>query len=140
MSDRAFIDMAEIARVECMWWVGGPGEPSKIDGDFMGIIFRPVGEQDYALKYRFRYYEDDEVFHSKDRKSEWNAKVPKDELSDGIRVIDEMVEKIVLPTFGGKVYRKRFVQGTRHDLERWLFAQPFAHKSTMDQWNKTRPQ
>ena len=140
MSELAFIDMAEVARVEAYWWVGGPGAKGLQEGDWLAIIYRPLGDPEHlVLKYRWRYYEDDEVFHSNDRRSRWEAKMERGQLAEAIVAVDEMASAILIQ-FGGKIFRKRFIDGSKSKFSRWLAAQPFAHQTTMTAWNKARPQ
>lgn len=140
MSDSAFIDIREIARVEAFWWVGGHGEKAVMEGDWMAIVFRPIGAPGkLRLKYRFRYYNDDRAFHSNDRKSSYAAETDRSKVTEAIDAIDEMA-KIALVQFGGEIFRKRFVEGTPHNFQRWLIAQPFAHIQTEAEHDRTRPQ
>jgi hypothetical protein len=140
MSNSGFIDMREIARVEIFIWVGGDGAPGMMDGDWMGIVYRPMGGgTDLMLKYRFRYYEDEQAFHSTDRKSHYEAKFAKAQLAEAISALDEMAA-VMLVQFGGKIYRKRFVDGTKINFSRWIMAQPFSHTTTPEKYNRTRPQ
>jgi hypothetical protein len=138
---RGFIHMKEIARVEAFWWVGGKdGPPGTMEGDWMGIVYRPIGgAAELMIKYRFRYYEDDLVFHSEDRKSSYEAKVERSRLAEVIVAMDEMAT-MMLGQFGGKIYRKRFVHGTPANFQRWIVTQPFSHTQSHSQFNRTRPQ
>lgn len=139
MADNAIFKFDEIAKIEAFWWVGGPGAPGVIDGDWMAMIYRALKAEEWSLTYRFRYYRDDQIFHTKDEKAVYQARFPRDKVSEAIAAVDELAEKM-LSQFGGKIYRKRFVDGNRRKFEHWIKAQPFTHRMTPEEYHRRRPQ
>jgi len=71
--------------------------------DFLGAVWRE--SDNYVIEYRFRYYEDDKVFDSEDKKNWYRAEIPTDraseeELIDAMKVVVEALWK----KSGGKRY------------------------------------
>lgn len=139
----AFINSKDIFRVECFWWVGGGGENAPTHGDWMAIIYRSNETPNkLTAKYRFKYYEDDRVFHSDDRRAAYSCQeLERSDLTKVITAFDEL-SNMMLKEFGGSIFRKRFAaaDGTVPRFFHWLKLQPFAHMQTLQQHDQTRPQ
>jgi hypothetical protein len=101
-----------------IWFMSTPG------GDWMMTIDRtPAGAA--KIIYRFRYYEDDKAFDSKDRKNWYQATHPDfDRAMEGCRVIAATIRK--LPGAGKQVELLRGNLSTR-DFMDLLIHQEFAH-------------
>lgn len=90
--------------------------------DFLGGVWREGDE--YVMAYRFRYYEDDKTFDSKDRKNWYEARIPADraeeqELIDAMREVVRMMWK----GSGGKRYEILMgaggIEQMMADLKKW---------------------
>lgn len=82
------------------WFVGCE------DRDLLAAMFRDP-EGPWKLLYRFRYYEDDKVFDSKDRKS-WTGFETKDGVgTDVVKMVAcmDFVAALTEKTFNGKLYK-----------------------------------
>lgn len=72
-----------------MWFLRGDGL------DFLASVFRDSG-QAFRCIYRFRYYKDDKVFDSKDKKSWYEFRFRRDvEETEAESIIDGMVKTLV---------------------------------------------
>lgn len=133
----AIFDFTKMSRIECLWFVGGDDPPGMREGDWMAAVYKKIGEQEFSFTYRFRYYKDERAHHSDDEKSVWHGTGPREKL---IQALDDMAKTLVLPVFGGPIYRKRFVDGSRIKAMRWISQQPFSHTKTVAEFDRTRPQ
>ena len=90
--------------------------------DFLGSVWRDGG--DYIMAYRFRYYEDDKTFDSKDRKNWYEARMPADKVEEQ-DLIDAMrtVVKMMWKGSGGQRYELLMgsggVEQMMAELKKW---------------------
>jgi|SRR5262245_19403455 len=74
--------------VSRVWFCSGPGKGF----DVLGVLSRALPAGLWEFKYRFRYYRDEKVFDSADRKSFTTATWPKEvEESAAVEMVAEVV-------------------------------------------------
>ena len=86
-------------------------------------------KDEYTMKYRFRYYEDDSCFDSNDRKSWYSGVMPKDKIT-----LEELIEKMrVTVTMMGKMrgvedyYELLMGDGNLKQFMKEFMELPFVH-------------
>jgi len=111
----------------CVWTIAGRNR------DFQAYLCRRAEGKKLHLEYRFRYYVDDKVFDSKDRKS-WYAFEATGTEDEAIEKIDFMCENIVGEGFAkvddaflGAVVDKVVVRGGIDKFEELMKGKPYMH-------------
>jgi hypothetical protein len=82
----AFLKFAPDDFIVAFWFLGNGAR------DWLAVIFRRADT--LHLRYRFRYYEDEEAFNSKDRKSCYAAEAPLAQEPRLIATVDFIVSQL----------------------------------------------
>jgi hypothetical protein len=117
------IELYETTRVRSIWFVQCKGM------DILGAVLRQEGEP-WELRYRFRHYEDEHAFESKDRKVWYCVTADDDSEARADKLVDAMnyVADQAAALWKAQVDRID-VNGTGYDAMDALHTKGWAHSS-----------
>ena len=129
MTSEAIFTFTEDTYIETVWFVAWD------QTDWAGVIFRDSPSGPWRARYRFRYYQSEQVFHSGDRKSSYHIETTdtSDEARDTLHGGFELITSSMVKS---RPHAKKWIVPIRGGIDRFLAeisTQPWAHiKATQE--------